>query len=291
MLSFNDTSAIPFYDFTKSIHMNGGTSNGKLRKYIIPNEEDVMLTKHIKTGRDESRDYPNSYGIEPIIECIVYNLGIALNMDMAEQVLGVAKINVKGGEQYTLINISKNFKPSGCDLIEIGTHNSNLPKEYQINTLHDLEKFVDRGFVRDISLLDFITMNEDRHNHNIAMIINLNTDEIIPAPIYDNGYSLLYDDIKRIDNYKKCSKNVSCNAPLYESSFHGLKKLVKEYTRFHTIPEIDLKEIVYSIRDSYYTIKSEYELNNVELDDNWFDKIIEFIEWRIEEYEILQYNE
>ncbi len=288
MLSFNDTSAIPFYDFTKSIHMNGGTSNGKLRKYIIPNEEDVMLTKHIKTGRDESRDYPMNFGIEPVIECINYRLAKALNMSVADQELGVAKIKFKSKECYTLINISNNFKQNGVSIIEIGSHNGSETKENQILTLRDLEKYVGKGFIRDISLLDFITMNEDRHNHNIAMLMDMKTNEIYAAPIYDNGYSLLYDDIKRIDNYKRCSKNVSCNAPLYEHTFYNLSKIVKEYTRYYTMPKIDIKEIVYSVRDNYYKIKSEYELNNVNLDDNWFEKIVEFIEWRIEEYEILQ---
>ena len=42
-------------------------------------------------------------------------------------------------------------------------------------------------------------MNEDRHNSNVGFLMSDNG-ELKLSPIYDNGYSLLYDDIKGMLN-------------------------------------------------------------------------------------------
>lgn len=291
MLEFSKVDfKIKEYDFTVGRHYRDKMlCNGKLRKYVIKNESNNMNIEIIKTGRSGSRDYRNSFGIEPLIECIVYELGHALNINMAKQELGVAKIKLKNKTQDTLVNISDSFIPYGEDLVEIGTYNGTLNDSIKrIVTLEDLRSIVGIGPVKDLLLLDYITMNEDRHNHNIALLINSRTEEIKLAPIYDNGYSLLYDDVNRIDNFKNCSRNAVCNAPLYNCAFSNLERLVKKYAVGRNLLEINVEYIVNKYRNRYNLIKSEHNLNNIELTDNWFNCIIEFLKWRIDLYESLQ---
>lgn len=291
MLDFNRVdSRINEYDFTTGdLYRDKMLCNGKLRKYVVKSEYNNINIEIIKTGRSESRDYRNSFGIEPLIECIVYELGHALNMNMVKQELGVAKIKLKTKTQETLVNISDSFVPYGEDLVEIGTYNGTLNDSVgRIVTLEDLVNIVGIGPVKDFLLLDYIIMNEDRHNHNIALLINSRTKEIKLAPIYDNGYSLLYDDVDRIDKFKNCSRNAVCNAPLYNYTFSHLERLVKKYTVGRSLDEINVEYIVNKYRDRYNLIKSKHNLNNIELTDNWFDCIIEFLKWRIDLYENLQ---
>ena len=74
MLEFSKVDfKIKEYDFTKGHSFRDKMlCNGKLRKYVVKNEFNNMDIKIIKTGRSESRDYRNVFGIEPLIECIVY---------------------------------------------------------------------------------------------------------------------------------------------------------------------------------------------------------------------------
>ena len=291
MLEFSKVDfKIKEYDFTTGHSFRDKMlCNGKLRKYVVKNEFNNMDIKIIKTGRSESRDYRNVFGIEPLIECIVYELGTALNMNIAEQELGVAKIKLNNKKQDTLVNISDSFIPYGEDLVEIGTYNGFLNNHRErIITLEDLRSIVGLDPVKDLLLLDYITMNEDRHNHNIALLINSRTKEIKLAPIYDSGYSLLYDDVDRIGKFKNYSRNTVCNAPLYNCAFSNLERLVKKYTAGRSLDGINVEYIVNKYRNRYNLIKSEHNLNNIELTDNWFNCIIEFLKWRIDLYESLQ---
>ena len=291
MLEFSKVDfKIKEYDFTTGHSFRDKMlCNGKLRKYVVKNEFNNMDIKIIKTGRSESRDYRNVFGIEPLIECIVYELGTALNMNIAEQELGVAKIKLNNKKQDTLVNISDSFIPYGEDLVEIGTYNGFLNNHRErIITLEDLRSIVGLDPVKDLLLLDYITMNEDRHNHNIALLINSRTKEIKLAPIYDSGYSLLYDDVDRIGKFKNCSRNAVCNASLYNCAFSNLERLVKKYTAGRSLDGINVEYIVNKYRNRYNLIKSEHNLNNIELTDNWFNCIIEFLKWRIDLYESLQ---
>ena len=291
MQEFNGADfKIQEYDFTKEYrYKTKMLCNGKLRKYVVKNEPYNMDVKIIKTGRSESRDYRDAFGIEPLIECIVYELGHALNMNIAKQELGVAKIKLGDRIQETLVNISDSFIPYGKDLVEIGTYNGILSDSRErIVKLEDLESIVGIGPISDILLLDYITMNEDRHDHNIAFLVDSRTKEIELAPIYDNGFSLLYDDSNRIDKFKECHRNAVCNAPIYNGTFSNLERLVKKYSAGRCINEINVEYIINKYRNRYNLIKSEHNLNNIELTDKWFDCIIEFLNWRIGLYESLQ---
>lgn len=59
-----------------------------------------------------------------------------------------------------------------------------------------------RKYLSNILTLDFITLNTDRHFHNLGIIANSETDEFRCAPIFHNGCSLL-------SNYEQFPADVS----------------------------------------------------------------------------------
>ena len=48
-----------------------------------------------------------------------------------------------------------------------------------------------KKYMKNIFTLDFITLNEDRHFNNLAVIFDTKNDKYLTAPIFDNGKSLL----------------------------------------------------------------------------------------------------
>lgn len=279
---FENTEPI-YYNLCKgAMWIPGGTSNGKLRKYFYNN-------KHIKTGRMFTRDYQSYFGIEPIIECIVYDLGKALGMEMAKEELGVATIIYRDKEVTTIINISEDFRMTDTEMVELQDYNRLVSKEEQVTTVDSLIQLCGEDKVLNMMLLDLIILNEDRHNRNIAILFNQGIPSL--TPIYDNGYSLLYDDVRRIKDYRRCSRNVTCNAPIYGSTFKSLERLIKLNVKDILLPTVDVSQIVYKYKETYETILSKYEVNNIPLTSEWWDSIIEFIDWRLDYVKNIQADE
>lgn len=61
--------------------------------------------------------------------------------------------------------------------------------EYVIDFIKDSCNLDIREYLSKVLTLDMITLNEDRHLNNLAIIMR--GDEFMPAPIFDNGVSLL----------------------------------------------------------------------------------------------------
>ena len=87
-------------------------------------------------------------------------------------------------------------------------------------------------------------MNEDRHNSNVGFLMSDNG-ELKLSPIYDNGYSLLYDDIKgMLNDFKSEYRYCLCNAPLYEERFNAAERIFQKCLKYMCLQLIlILKEI------------------------------------------------
>ena len=79
-------------------------------------------------------------------------------------------------------------------------------------------------YFRKVFTLDYITLNEDRHFHNLGIIMNADG-SYKPAPIFDNGKSLL-----------NCNPSINRDLPIEENvkrvvarPFSGSHKAVYEY--------------------------------------------------------------
>ncbi len=134
---------------------------------------------------------------------------------------------------------------------------------------------------------DLIIMNEDRHNSNVGFLMSDNG-ELKLSPIYDNGYSLLYDDIKgMLNDFKSAYRYCLCNAPLYEERFNAAERIFQKMSKIY-VPTINLNIERNQVADRVMAVKKTYselvyaDINNIQLKDIWWEKIIDFIMWRIE---------
>ncbi|WP_301082333.1 hypothetical protein [Thomasclavelia cocleata] len=113
----------------------------------------------------------------------------------------------------------------------------------------------------DMLVFDAIILNEDRHFGNFGVLIDSHTNEIIaPAPIFDNGLSLLCyamdDDFKNINEYIKTRQPAS-----YQDFISYVKPLMNNRQR----------EKVRKLLDFHFQSSFKYKLNRKRL------KQLEFI--------------
>lgn len=118
--------------------------------------------------------------------------------------------------------------------------------------------------------------------------------ELKLSPIYDNGYSLLYDDIKgMLNDFKSAYKYCLCNAPLYEERFNAAERIFQKMSKIY-VPTINLNIERNQVADKVMAVKKTYselvyaDINNIQLKDIWWEKVIDFIMWRIEYVRNLQ---
>lgn len=268
-------------DIGKSLSLHSN-SKGNLLKAIYTDDEDII--NFLKTGRLQVRDYPEYWGIESVIEVICYRLGYVLGLNIAEQSLGVC----------SGIRLNKEFKTLACSSPDFRDEKTLV---YLQSLYVENDNNIDFGrLCRNtecgedlINMLafDLIIMNEDRHNSNIGFLVQDNG-RLKLAPIYDNGYSLLYDDIKgMLGDFKSAAKHCLCNAPLYQESFKSAERIFMEYSKIYE-PTINLdiernivEMAVYQTKNIYTNLEQE-NINNIPIKPVWWDKVIDFIMWRIE---------
>lgn len=248
-------------------------SRGNLLKGTSKQEDKLFF---VKSGRILVRGQ-KGWGIEPITEVISAKLGQALGIDVAEQSLAVSRVERYGKSFNTLVNISPDFR-AGKNLVYL----QDLYSLGEIDTpyFEDLIRFgVDKEKLVKMLMLDLIVFNEDRHNGNVALLGK----EL--SPIYDNGYSMLYDDICGMcGDFKRATKFCLCNAPIYRDSFYEAERLWKKYGKSEMlqINVTDIVNIICSVHNDYCRIIEMTEINNIQVPDLYWTQLIKFIEWRIQ---------
>lgn len=107
----------------------------------------------------------------------------------------------------------------------------------------------------DMLVFDAIILNEDRHLGNFGLLIDNRTNKIIaPAPIFDNGLSLLCyamdNDFENIDEYVK-TRRPAC----YQDFIEHVKPFITHRQR------MKLRKLL----DFHFDTKTRYKLNNKRL--------------------------
>lgn len=269
-----------------SIHSN---SKGNLLKSEY---EKNGILYFVKTGRIQLREFPGKWGIEPIVEVICSMLGARLGLNIAKQELKVLTGKRYDKELTTFVSSSPDFR-NGKSIVYLQT------LYIQDSKYIDLEwlcRKMDGVQLINLLAFDLIIMNEDRHNGNVAWLVSDNG-EIELAPIFDNGYALLYDDINgMLKDFKAAASFCPCNAPLYNDSFAAAEQLFRKLSKIYR-PTINLdlsNENVRSVIKTakwYYNILTEEEsVNNVEIPNEWWDCAEQFINWRLDYVRALRYN-
>ena len=123
----------------------------------------------------------------------------------------------------------------------------------------------------DLMLFDSIIANQDRHYGNFGYLVDNNTGEFLrPAPIFDNGLSLLCMGAQQdIINFKEYAKEISCKylpldtqAKWFVQKRHlpKLKKLL--HFKFQKHPKHNIKDetLVYLSRFIQWRAKKAIEL-------------------------------
>lgn len=249
------------------------------------------LIHFVKTGRMQLRDFPGYWGIEPVIEVICFRLGWLMGLDMAEQTLSILSGKRYDKEILTFICDSPDFR-QGKSIVYLQT------LYIQDRRYLDFDFLCRNTGATDlINMLtfDLIIMNEDRHNGNVAWLTN-DDGSLKMTPIFDNGYSLLYDDIKgMLKDYKKAASFCLCNSPLYQENFSYAERLLCRLSKIYEptirldISELEIHKIIQTTRLEYKELLNS-QINNLAVPEEWWERTEDFIKWRLDHVRALRYN-
>lgn len=249
------------------------------------------LIHFVKTGRMQLRDFPGYWGIEPIIEVICFRLGWLMGLDMAEQTLSILSGKRYDKEILTFICDSPDFR-QGKSIVYLQT------LYIQDRRYLDFDFLCRNTGATDlINMLtfDLIIMNEDRHNGNVAWLTN-DDGSLKMTPIFDNGYSLLYDDIRgMLKDYKKAASFCLCNSPLYQENFSYAERLLCRLSKIYEptirldISELEIHKIIQTTRLEYKELLNS-QINNLAVPEEWWERTEDFIKWRLDHVRALRYN-
>ena len=249
------------------------------------------LIHFVKTGRMQLRDFPGYWGIEPIIEVICFRLGRLMGLDMAEQTLSILSGKRYDKEILTFICDSPDFR-QGKSIVYLQT------LYIQDRRYLDFDFLCRNTGATDlINMLtfDLIIMNEDRHNGNVAWLTN-DDGSLKMTPIFDNGYSLLYDDIRgMLKDYKKAASFCLCNSPLYQENFSYAERLLCRLSKIYEptirldISELEIHKIIQTTRLEYKELLNS-QINNLAVPEEWWERTEDFIKWRLDHVRALRYN-
>lgn len=142
-------------------------------------------------------------------------------------------------------------------------------KEYKFlkkaELINAIAEFYAPKKLQDLMLFDALIYNTDRHLGNFGMIVDNNTNELLrPAPIFDNGYSMMnfltLDELKNIKNSK--IEKIS-------SFGYGFDEQIKEAVQTRHIPNLT--------KLTQFKFKKHKEFN---LSDEWLEPIEKHIQER-----------
>ena len=211
------------------------TTNGMLAKSWRRMNGEVLLYKSGTEG------FANS-GLEPYSEYYASQVAKAMNLNYIDY--GLAKWKGK------MCSTCKLFTSENKSFISIGR----LVKDGGIEAVKSFYRNLGDTFYQefiDMLVFDAIILNEDRHFGNFGVLIDNHTNKVkAPAPIFDNGLSLLCyameDDLDNIGIYANTRKPAT-----YQDFIDYVKPLmtkrqkdkVKKLLKF----EFDKKSSVYKL--------------------------------------------
>lgn len=187
------------------------TSSGALKKCWSNREDGIYLIKGDdyfprSDGRSQATNEYYAAQIAEVMEFdhINYDLEEFKHRNKDKDVVCKCKLFTSSDEGF--VDAATYYKSIGIDIENMDL--SNAATQYQLAKAFSTEKY------SDLMLFDSLIANQDRHLGNFGMIIDNNTGKYLrPAPIFDNGFSLLYGasnaDLKK-ENFDEYVKTLSC---------------------------------------------------------------------------------
>ena len=232
------------------------TSDGYLpKKWIIKNGERLLL----KGG-----ELPNFQ--EPYNEVIASELAKRLDMNYVEYKI-VTDDNVVYSACKNMINTNEEIIPAMYLIESEKRANDVSPYNHYLGLCEKYGIKNSREELEDMIILDYIMVNEDRHQRNYGVIRNVETLEFERvAPIFDTGFSLLYNrNTESINPY-----NLGIKPKGFTSTFAKSLELIEGWDRYDFSKLNDIPEMMREV------------LNN-QLPTSRIDKLITVIQNRVED--------
>lgn len=170
------------------------TTNGMLKKCWHKENGQIYLYKgaskqYANGGKEAYSEYYMAQVAEIMgFECVPYDL-----KEFHGQLVSSCPIFTNENEGYA--PMYKLFKTEEWKILQ------------KAELINAIAEFYAPKKLRDLMLFDALILNPDRHCGNFGMMIDNNTNELLrPAPIFDNGYSMMnfltLDELKDIKNAK-----------------------------------------------------------------------------------------
>lgn len=162
-----------------------GSTQGTFPKSVVPTPEGKI---YYKLSRCDT--YLNEItGYESIFEVIVSRLCqvLGLNVLKYELVYGLINLPEKTESIKTYLCVSKDFRGNAT---KVTAEQLYLRlRENNEDSLTTLRRLGFSNYIDQILLIDYIIYNRDRHGKNIEF--SMKDGKIIPAPIFDSGFSFV----------------------------------------------------------------------------------------------------
>lgn len=178
------------------------TASGALKKCWRRREDGIYLIKGDPFPRGDGRSeavmeyYASQVADVMGFEHIPYQLEWFTHATGEKEVICMCKLFTSAEEGY--VDAAQFFLHKGMDVLHLDLSNS--INQVKLASLYGKEKYA------DMMVFDSLICNQDRHLGNFGYMVNNDTGEFLrPAPIFDNGRSLLYgaavSDIQHVDTY------------------------------------------------------------------------------------------
>lgn len=243
------------------------TSSGALKKCWSNRENGIYLIKGDSffprpDGRSQATIEYYAAQVAEIfgIEHIKYDLEEFHHRNGEKEIVCTCKLFTTENEGY--VDAASYFRDQGIDINTADL--SSLKLQYQLYRLMG-------NFYADMMLFDSLIANHDRHLGNFGMIVDNNSGEYLrPAPVFDNGFSLLYGAAQselneNLDNLflsEKCKYfSADMQAKLFVEQRHlkNVRKLLN--FKFTKHPKYNIDEHTLKIMSEFVQYRAQRTLD------------------------------
>lgn len=235
-----------------------GTSDGTQMKYFSEgywyktnNEGEEDIVEYLVSKLLSFTDMPKE-------EYVIYERGLVngkracrsktfITPDETFVTLDRMHVNITGQRLHEAIRFMKGIEESAKYVLDFFKNVINL----------DLFEYFKRVFT-----VDYISLNEDRHFHNLGVIMSLDG-QYRPAPIFDNGKSLLNTN-PSISYRLSISENVKRVTARPFSGSH--KRMFEYFGKGFSLDKESAITWLETEENSFYKDVLMYQLQNLELD-------------------------
>lgn len=218
-------------------------------------------------------DYRGIYGHESVNELIASRLLDVLGIDHVSYRLIHSRVRIDNAEYETWMCSSRNFRKDGQDKIAFDAYFEMMREDDEL----PIDFCKKRGWDEQIykmMVFDYLICNRDRHGANIELLQT--GDEVMLAPLFDHGLSLIfscYDSEDAVSDFD-VMKDYPVNNYFFSRSLEYNLRYVPKSLKINHLHEDDYDYIMHGI--------------DKVLPKVYGDKIWEMITGRWKKYEEIQ---